>query len=215
MEEENRVTRQLLADVVQLLKNQSAATQSKKPETLDDLPLDQLETQRGQVPEEKRGEFDAYLTRRRIDEGIKSGLSKVQEEQKYATERKQAAQRAVDLYPQLMVRGTELYNEVNRRLASADPNARKYNPRILLNLAEDVADELGIAPRKVTPRLQSPKAPSSFRGEKPVANVEEPTAPNFDELARKLAPAMKGRKFDKARIAKRTAEYKKQFGIGE
>lgn len=218
LREENETTRRLLNQVLQTIQSAPVPTQSKKPETLDDLPVETLESQRGQVPEDKRAEFDSYLIKRRIDEGIRNGLTAVQEEQKYGDERRRANQIAVDRYPELSNRGSQFYAEVNRRLAALDPNHRKYNPRIVLNLAEDVASEQGIQPRKVTPRFRSTGAPSSVRSDKPASSKE--AAPNviggdkeYDEIAEKLKHAMKGRPFNKERIMKRAAEYRQTLRL--
>ena len=202
----------LLSQMMQMFQNGPAAAQSKKPESLDDYSLAELESQRGQVPEEKRPDFDLYLNRRRIDEGIKDGLSKAQNESKYTNEKRKSAQLAVDRYPQLTNRGSELAAEVNRRLIALDPNERKYNPRILLNLTEDVASELGIQPRKVSARPRITNGPSSIRSDsKPAPHTESGSSvlgdEEFAKIAKRLGHAMKGRKFDKAKIMKNTEAY--------
>ncbi len=219
LEKSEQSTRELLAEnarllgqMMQMIQTGPAATQSKKPESLDDISLSELESQRGQVPEEKRAEFDSYLIRRRIDEGIKTGITKVQEESKYADERRKANQLAVDRFPQLSNRGSELYAEVNRRLSTLDPNFRKYNPRIVLNLTEDIASELGIAPRKVSARPRITNGPSSIRSDsKPAPHTEQGSSvlgdEEFAKIAKRLGHAMKGRKFDKAKIMKNTEAY--------
>jgi hypothetical protein len=218
LQEESATTRQLLTQVMQLVQANAAPVQSKKAATIDDYSIEELEAQRGQLPDEKRAELDTYLIKRRIDEGIRSGLNAVQEEQKYRDERRRANQLAMDRFPQLSNRGSELYAEVNRRLSTLDPNYRKYNPRIVLNLADDVASELGIQARKTNPRLRVTTGPSSIRSERPVAKSEQlenviDGAEEFDKISKRLQHALKGGKFDRAKIMKRGEALAAQISV--
>jgi len=221
-ESEQRIMAQVsqLGDMIKT--TLGAISPGKKPaQSLDDLTLDELRVMRGQVPEDKKAEFDAYFEDRRIEKSISEKVTRLDEESKYQTERDGANKLAVDKYPQLKDRYSELHQEVNRRLASLDQNRIKYNPRIILNLADDVAGELGIAPR-YTNRARTITQPPSTRGTKPMKTEEtEQTSlfsdEAFDTLSKRYAHTLKGgRKFDKARIKERSKEYQKHlFGDKE
>ncbi len=213
--ESERRIRQEISQIGELVKAAlGAAPQSQKPvQTWDDVPLEQMRAYRGQVPEENRAEFDAILTRREIAETVKSQFSAMTEAEKYQREREQANKRAVDNYPQLKDPASPLYAEVNRRLLSTDKNVLKFNTRIVLNLADEVAGEMGIKPRHINKSRIVPQ-PASVSGKKPTRESTSdsviPSAERLDQLAKKLLSGSKV-KFDEAakkRIAERGVAYK-------
>ena len=162
-------------------------------------------------PEEKAA-FDAIYTQRLVAKQVKDQVSQVVESEKYQKERERANQFAVNQYPQLSDKFSPLHAEVNRRLAGMDKNYFKYNPRIVLHITQDVANELGIAPRKTT-TSRSVAQPASVGGSKPSTSAKTDTVfesdDKFDALASKLSIGRT--KFDKAaleRIKERGKLYK-------
>jgi len=217
-ESERRTQTQLeqLGDLIKTMLGGVTAAVGKKPaQTFDDLSLDELRGMRGQVPDDQKTAFESYFEDRRISEAITKKVTQVSEAEKYKAERTKSNQIAVDRYPQLGNRVSEMYKEVNRRLVALDENHRKYNPRIILNLADDVAGELGVTPRQ-TNRSRGATPPASVRGGKPVARQESgesviASEAEYEAIAKRLAPALKRSTADpktrKERILKRGQEY--------
>lgn len=219
-EAERRIISQMdqrFAQILDLFKAFGATSQSKKPaQTFDDLSIQELEVMEGQVPEEQKKAFTDYLVKRKVDAQIAQSVGKVQEEQKYSAERTRANTIAVQRYPDLRNQTSTLFMEVDRRLRKLQaetPEQIKYNPRIVMNIADDVASELGVAPKQ-TSQTRRMTTRTDRMGDKPVRREEEISVNDaeLDSIAKKLAPAMKGKGFDMKRIKDRTKEYQKYYG---
>jgi hypothetical protein len=230
-ESEERVLERI-GDVVELVKSLvgTGTSEGKKSAQapsaatgLDGMTVEQLRAVRGQVPAEQKDAFESYLTERTIAETVDRRMRGVQEEQKFVVERKNATQRAVRAYPDLTKPGSVLAREVDRRLQATDENQVKYNPRIVLNLAEDVASEMGIHPQRSAGTRRVPEFDAGSAG-KPVrkatnASDNEPNViasdTEFENIASRLKHALRGGKsFDKDSVMKRGKEYGKFFQGG-
>jgi hypothetical protein len=216
-QEEARRTRQELAQLGDLIKSVlGATTPSKKTvQSFDDYSLDELRGMRGQVPAEQLPQFDSIINKREIAETVNEKFSQMSEAEKYQRERERANKRAVEHYPQLKDRFSVLYTEVNRRLSTLDKNYIKYNPRIVLNLTEEVAGEMGIAPRQIN-RSRQISQPPSVDGKKPATGTAAESVIESDERLNVLAARLgTGKmKFDEAamkRIKQRGIDYKKSM----
>lgn len=216
-EAERRILSQMdqrFAQILDLFKTFGATSQSKKPaQTFDDLSIQELEAMKGQVPDEQKEAFSEYLISRKVDAKISQSVSKVQEDAKYSAERTRANTIAVQRYPDLRNRTTQLFMEVDRRLRAASPEQIKYNPRIVMNIADDVAAELGVAPKQTSQARRMTTRPKDGDN-KPVQRNEESGVNDaeLNDIAKKLAPAMKGKSFNMKRVKERTKEYNKYFG---
>ncbi len=216
-ESEQRILAQLtqLANTVASLANKPTSVASGE-KTLDEMSVDELKALKAKVvgnpdiPAEKKAEFEEYYTDRKVADRVNSTLNKFQESEKVGSERKRANQLAVDRYPQLLDRTSEMRLEVTKRLDAMDQNYHKYNPRIVLNIAEDVAGDLGVAPRTVK-GARGGSAPSSVnRSQKPTTSkaVEGTmTEAEYNKIAEKLRHAAPKGGFKKDRVLQRSAEY--------
>lgn len=194
----------------------SAKTAPASPQTLDDMSVDQLRDLKLKIPDERKAEFDAYYQERVIDDRLNTKLTKHAETERQAQARKRANQVAVDRYPQLLDRASAFRAEVNRRMATLDPNYIRYNERIVLNIAEDVASEQGLSPRTVKGSRSFGQPGSTRRSEAPVkdGSVQGTMSDaEYEKIASKLKHAKKGG-FDKTRIMARNKEYQ-DFNQGE
>jgi len=181
----------------------------KTGRTLDDMSLEELRILKAQVPEEKKAEFDEYYEDRKITDRVNLKLNQYSESEKHDAERKRANQLAVDRYPQLMDRVSQLRLEVNRRLDGLDQNFIRYNPRIVLNITDDVAQDMGITPRVIKGTRSVSQPSSTRRSEKPTNTSEASDVlsdAEYEKISAKLKHAKKGG-FDKARVMARAAEY--------
>lgn len=155
-----------LSNLVQTMVGGKSDGQKPGAVDINSMSSDQLMGLRDQVPEEKRAEFDALVIEKKVDEKIATRFSQHQEEEKYKKERTRANQLAVERFPQLLDGTSALALEVDRRLRSMDNNYKRYNTRIVLNTAEDVASELGLKPRH-TERARRLTRPASIDATKP------------------------------------------------
>lgn len=190
----------------------AATAAPKGPQTYDDLSIEQLREMRQTVKPEQKEVFEAYFTERLVADRVHNQVTQMSEAEKYKKERERANQFAVNQYPQLADKFSPLHAEVNRRLAGMDKNYIKYNPRIVLHITQDVANELGLAPRK-TATSRNVTRPASVDGSGPANSAKSDTVfesdAKFDSLASKLSVGRT--KFDDAalkRIKERGKLYK-------
>lgn len=200
----------ILAELARLATSLTGKTQTAnaQPQTFDDMTVEQLRAFRPNVPAERKQDFEDYFAERVLNERVEKKLNQHVEAEKYKTERQRANQLAVDRYPDLVNSASPLRAEVNRRLMALDQNYIKYNPRIVLNITEDVASTLGLTPR-VVKGSRTVSQPSSTRGSKPAPNAETQgilSDEEYDKIARRLQHAKKGG-FNKERVMARAAEY--------
>lgn len=180
-----------------------------QPEGLDAIPLDRLKSMRGQVPDEQKDTFDEYVANRQIDEEIDRRFGAFRREETFKARRKEATEQAYKQYPELKDKKSEFYKTIEDRLQGRKDELLS-NPTLTLDIANAVAIETGYHVKKtVTPTPEPPKK----RG-KPV-NADTPddelvTDEEVDKLASRFQSALPtGKEFDKARIKKRMAEYKR------
>jgi hypothetical protein len=204
-----------LADLKAELRGISSALKSQpKPaqpaEPADDLmqySVQQLESLRGQIPEEKQAEFDRYIMKRTMDEEINSRISVFTREQQLQQKRDQYNRTATSRYPDLADLTSEFAREVNYRLQDLDEDVVNSNPRIVLDLANEVAIEKGVKPssrRVIRGRpATADTAPAPTNKPKPSMSDEE-----MSDIAKRLQGALpKGKKFDMDRVKQRVEFY--------
>lgn len=213
LDESEKRNASLFGQMISLMKSMAESkSEGKKPGAKDvaDMSSNELAALRDQVPEDKRAEFDALLVEKRIEERVDQRLTKFQEERKYRDERTRANQLAVERFPQLKDMTSQLALEVDRRLKDMPGEFKRYNTRIVLNTAEDVAAELGIRPRH-SERARRVTHPASIGSNKPVKQETTEKTPSTDNL-NKIAKSLSGGKikFDEAAM-KRIKERAKLY----
>lgn len=213
-ESERRIREEIsrMANLVQATLGALQTGKKSEQPSPSDYTVAQLESMRGQVPEGQLAAFDQLIAEKRIAETVDAKIAQRLQADKYEHERNQMNRRAMERYPQLTDKMSPLYQEVNRRLVALDKDTIRYNSRIVLNLTEDVAGELGIAPRLINKSRQVPKT-DSLASRKPAdmspADSVISSDTEFAELARKFGQGKV--KFDEAalkRIRERGVEYK-------
>lgn len=194
--------------------------EKKTGNTLDDMSVTELENFRAQVAEQnpdKLAEYDTYVNRRRVDEQVNERIRQFETKSQVESRRREANTAAVSRYPELGRRGSEFYKAVNARLTELGQSYYDSNPRAVLDAANDVAAERGIAP---TPRQRVRGSVAGRRGSgAPVKNADmDGPARNLpknakekadrDAIAARLRSALpKGKDFDDKAITKRMGEY--------
>lgn len=185
------------------------------PKTLDDMSIAELEALRGNVPEDQKATYEAYLQERKIDAKVQDRLNKFEQ----VTERKTAEQRfnqaALDRWPQLRDRQSEFYRVTDRILGEMGPLADN-NPRAVLDAANEAGLEIGLSPATGVVHRGTRSNPSSSiasgRTKKSAPGNDSST--NMEELRKiadgKLRNAMPGGKFTDEQL-KRIAERSKFY----
>lgn len=215
---QNRMLEQQNKLIEKLAESRTAEPEKKTGNTLDDMSLQELETLRGQVAEnnpDKLGEFDSYLNKRRVDDQVQSKMSDWEKRQADQQLRSRAQQDALRRYPELANRGSEFYSQVNARLNELGDSWVSRNPRAVLDAANDIAAEMGVAPRAATKVANMRGRVARKSNSNPKASAPNPkdegglTDKAFDQIGSRLGNAMpKGKKFDKEAIDKRAKFYR-------
>lgn len=174
---------------------------AQKPSTngtdqLENMSADELAQLRSNVPEEKLGEFDALVQQKRNKEYVDTRFQQLQMTQKTHTERHRFNKMAVDRYPDLSDPDSDFAQEVDRQLRSVDPELRDRNPRVVYDIANDVAMSRGVSPQiRRTVRATAPT--NTGPAEKANQDVQLMSDERREELKRRLQSSLpKGGKFD-------------------
>lgn len=203
--------------IEKLAEGRPSEPEKKTGNTLDDMSVTELENLRAQVAEnnpDKLGEFDAYLNQRRVDDRVTSKMSEWEKRQKDEQLRSQAQQNALRRYPELANRGSEFYSQVNARLNELGDSWVTRNPRAVLDAANDVAAEMGVAPRSAgkAANMRGRVARKSNANPKSKEVKQDDgglSDSQFDEIGKRLGGAMpKGKSFDKKSVKQRAGYYR-------
>lgn len=190
------------------------------PKTLDDMSIQELETLRGNVPEEQKAAFESYLQERKIDAKVQDRLNKFEQ----TTERKTAEQRfnhmAMDRWPQLRDKQSEFYR-ITDRILSEMGSVADTNPRAVLDAANEAGLEVGISPATGIVQRNNRNNPASGIASgrtKKAGPGDSSSAVDMDNIRKlaegKLRNAMPGGKFTDEqlrRIADRTRAYESEI----
>ena len=162
------------------------------------------------VSEGERRTFDNILSQRRIDETLNSKLAVFTEQQAIDTERVRFGQIAVDRYPDLRDKKSEFAREVNARIEAIPDTQISSNPRVALDIANDVAIDKGVTPQRR--RTVSGKPAPTRSAPSQDTNVSKRSDAEHEQIASQLSHALprdkdgKPQKFDMDRIRKKEAD---------
>jgi hypothetical protein len=184
-----------------------APQQTEPKNELDAMSVQQLEGYRGQVPPEQQAAFESYVMYRKSQDDINSRFSMFEHQQRLQQQRDQFNRTAISRFPDLTDLNSEFAREVNNRLQSQDEAIVGNNPRIVLDIANDVAIERGVKPSSRRVVRGRPAAADTAPAPSP-----KPQAINSPEdraaIARKLKGALpRGKEFNMENIEKREQFY--------
>jgi len=193
------------------------APEKQTGNTLDDMSISQLRTLRTDVVEnnpDKVAEFDAYMTDRIVEDKLNARLGEFQTATHAETQRASANEVAKTRYPDLGKSNSEFRDLVNNKLNEFGETYIANNPRAVLDAANDVAAEMGVAPSAPThtttrmrgriagTRTSKGNESTDEVGSLPVSDTE------FDAIADRLADAMPaGKQFDKKQLKENMKSY--------
>lgn len=180
--------------------------------SLDDHSVEELESLRDQVPDEKKAAFDAYLNKRRVQAEVETRMSDLERRTEIKSARQRAGQEAVNRYPDLSDPTSDFAKQVNAKLKALGRAYIDANPRAIVDVANEVAISTGRTFRS-QPGGRRPRGKQANRGNTPVDN-EGGKGKKFmskekaTEIAKKLSRGLpSGKNFDVDKIAERANEY--------
>lgn len=185
----------------------------KSGDSLDDRSIEELESLREQVPDDRKAAFDSYLNKRRVQAEVETRMSDLEKRTEIKSARQRAGQDAVNRYPDLANPTSDFAQKVNAKLRTLGRTYIDANPRAIVDVANEVAISEGRGFRSKSGRrpkgsqAKRQNAPvdneSQGRGKKPFQSKEE-TAKIAARLSRGLP---KGKKFDVDKLNKAANEY--------
>lgn len=184
-----------------------AKPDNQNGDSLSNLTVTQLKNMRAQVPAEQKAAFEEYLVERMVDEQVEAKVGKTLKAQNLTTTRKQVAQEAVNLYPDLADNTSEFYQKVDKELRQRGEAYANNNPHAVLDVAAYVAARTGVVQNV---RNRAPGAPASKRNAPPAKKQDDGGLPveRANSLASALQGALpKGKKFNIDKVRKASKVY--------
>lgn len=192
---------------------ETAEPDNANGDALSKYSVAQLKDMRAQVPDEKREAYDEYIVERMVQDKIETGMSAAEQVRNANDTRKQVAQKAVDLFPDLLDKSTDFAAAVDKELRYRGKGYAENNPHALLDVASTIATRMGIGRRSTPPNPRTPTGGHATRrnaAPKGGSKNDELTLSRerAGELASSLQGALpKGKKFDIEKIRKNSQEY--------
>jgi hypothetical protein len=199
----------------------SSQSQSLTPDNVDANDLStysaaQLEnlkrsTDWSKVSDADKDAFEGILSQRRIDEALNSKLAVFTEQQTIDQERQRFGQIAMDRYPDLGDKTSEFAREVNAKIQAMPESLVFSNPRIVLDISNEVAITKDVKPQRRRSVSGKPASTRTAPTDKPdTANLRSDA--EHDQIASRLANALpRGKKFDRDRIRKKEQDVQERM----
>jgi len=186
-----------------------AAEKPKSQASLDDYTVSELEQYRGTISDADKPKLDAYIADRKTREAVKHEMESFTKQQQLDQSRVQYNKTAVDRYPDLNKETSDFAREVDRRLQELPEDIVMRNPRVVLDIANDVAIDRGVKPtQRRTVEGLSRVAPSNSSPTEQPTYTSKLTDDERDRIESKLQSALpKGKKFDRKKIIEREKFY--------
>ena len=204
--QENLMTQMgnLVREVTEKLSTPAAGTQAQK--TLEDYSVAELTTYRDNLPAEdpQRAQMDSLIADKIVNQKVQEQVHKITGMDRMQVQRERVAVQAVDRYPDLADENSSFYQKVDARIRSLDPSYVDGNPRVAMDVANEVAIAEGISPTRARQTLRVPGKPSATRreGAAPAPQAKDELSMTTEEatrIAKKLEGAL-GKKFTKEQI---------------
>jgi hypothetical protein len=174
--------------------------------------VDELKALRSQVPDEQKAAFEEYLIERTISDRVEEKLGAFTAQHASVSQREQAAQDAVNRFPDLADPTSDFAKAANAKLKKLGKSYINNNPRAVLDVANEVALETGTSFRGPTSRRTNPPG-------KPASGNQAPAQAQADgaddkarkarlaKIAKKLKAANGGKDFDMKRVEETSKAY--------
>jgi hypothetical protein len=184
-----------------------AKAPAAQAKTIDDYSVAELTAHRDSLPENdpQRAQLDMVIADKIVNEKVDKRVAEATSQQRIENIRTEAIKEATQRYPDLAVNGSEFHRKVDARIRGMDEHYVRNNPRIVLDIANDVAIEEGIMAVSGRRTVRSPDKPGANKRDSaaPAPKEEKPELPMSEaeaqKIAKKLEKAM-GRKFTKEEI---------------
>jgi hypothetical protein len=186
--------------------NTTQAPADKPKASIEDYSVAELTAYRDglEADNPQRGQLDTLIADKIVNEKVERKVSEFTGKQRNEDMRTKAVEEAVQRYPDLAVKGSDFRRKVDARIQQMDNNYVKSNYRVVLDVANDVAANEGIAAQTARKVIRPPDRPGANKRDsaKPVPKEKE-ELPMSEAEANKIAKSMKkalGRDFTKEEI---------------
>lgn len=194
----------LVENVTERLAAQPAGQQG--PKTVEDYSVAELTAHRDSLPAEdpNRTQLDSVIADKIVNEKVRAQVQEITGMDRMQAQREAAALEAVERYPELADETSQFYRKVDQRIRSLDSAYVNANPRVAMDVANEVAIAQGVSPTQPRTRMVVPGKPNATRrdGGAPVPKAESKLKMSEAE-AMKIAKSLEGalgRKFTKKEI---------------
>lgn len=165
------------------------------PKTLEDYSSAELTAYRDKLPAEdpQRENLSSAIANAIVNEKVQVAVNDITGRDRLQSQREAAVTEAIERYEDLADETSSFYQKVDAKVKSLDPNYVAANPRVVMDVANEVAIAAGINPTKARQVLRVPGKLSASKRE-----GAAPAPENDDELlmsekeARKIATSLKG-----------------------
>ena len=189
----------LVRDVTEKLNSPPAGQQG--PRTVDDYSIAELTAYRDGLPAEdqQRPNLDSLIADKIVNEKVRQQVQEITGYDRLEAERGRAILQATERYPDLADEGSAFWGKVDSKIRSMSADYVNSNPRVVLDVANEVAIAEGVSPNRERTLVRVPGKPSANRadGSRPAPKDETKLKMTKDEamkIAKKLENAL-GRKF--------------------
>lgn len=204
--QENLMTQMgnLVREVTDKLGTQVAGSQAQR--TLEDYSVAELTAFRDKLPAEdpQRAQMDSLIADKIVNEKVHQQVQAITGRDRVQAQRERTVEQAVERYPDLADENSSFYQKVDARIRKLDPNYVDENPRVVMDVANEVAIAEGVSPTRARQTLRVPGKLSASRreGAAPAPKEKEELSMTTEEatrIAHKLEGAL-GKKFTKEQI---------------
>lgn len=171
-----------------MLEGKGTPKPNTNADSLDNYSVQQLENHRSTIAEENKAAFEAYLTDRKVHEGVAEQLSAFKSQQLLDQERSKYGNIAAARFPEITDSASKFAMAVDAEIRSMDESQVLSNPRIVLDVANEIAHAQGLKP-------QARRAVQGITRPAPVgtspANTEKPSGLLTSEEREAIAARLK------------------------
>jgi hypothetical protein len=196
----------ILSTVTEALAAKPAGSQAQR--TLEDYSVEELTAYRNNLPEDdpNRAGLDHTIADKIVDEKVRKQVQAITGRDRAESQRETAVTQAVERYPDLADEDSDFYQQVDAKIRKLDQSYVNANPRVVMDIANEVAIADGVKPTALRQTLRVPGKPNANRRDggapAPGTKVELKMS---DQEARKIAKRLEGamgRKFSDKEIQK-------------
>lgn len=210
----DQLTKQFMEFVSSHKTGASPSAESAKTKTsVEDYTASELEQLLPSIPEESRPQVQSIIQQKRTDERIETQLRAFTEERRKDDERKRYNNKALERFPDLRDFSSDFARMVDAEIQQLPEHIVRGNPRIVLDIANDVAISRGIQPntRGSMPKVTRPASGRTGPSGNESTNEGTMSDAEREAIGKRLQHNLKGKKFDMERIKEREQFNKGRF----